>query len=245
MSAIPNTWEKMVEKDKNSVNYFRMHRCQIWVENTSKRLEEIQSKELNQIFIAQITERPTSEAKWEEKVGLQFNEEMWGRIYLNPYRLIKEASILTLHFKITHRTLACGYNLNIWKINENNLCEVCKQEIDSIEHYLVACNPTLKFWNTVFNWWKTSMGFLFPVDTYDILFGLNNEQDDNQINQLNYTLLMGCNFVYRTKKANKEANLYEFLIYCKNNLEIKRESYCMKNLESKFNKSWETLYCAI
>jgi hypothetical protein len=244
-SAIPKNWKKLINEDNNSTNYFRMLRCHILVKNKLRRLEELQSKELYWLFIGKIHSRPTSEDKWEEKVGLHFDEDKWCILYQNPYKLTKEASILTLHFKIMHRTLACGYNLFIWKIKDTNICDTCSSEIDTIEHYMVACKPVLAFWNCVFNWWKAAIGFLFPVDTYDILFGLANESEDEHISQLNYILLTGCSYIYRNKQGNKEITLYEFLIYCKNKLELKRETYCMQNRENKFKKEWDTLYNAI
>ena len=245
VSAIPKKWKKLIEEDNNSTNYFRMQKCQIMIESRPKRLEELKCRDLYWLFINKINCRPSSESKWEEKVGLNFDEDMWAKLYQNPYGLTSEAYILALHFEITHRTLACGYNLNIWKIKESNICETCQNDTDTIEHHMVACEPTLRFWNTVFNWWKAAIGFMFPIDTYDILFGLPNETEDIQVKQLNFILLLGCSYVYTNKQQKKDSNLYEFLIYCKNKLEAKRETLCIQNRESKFVKHWDTLYNAI
>jgi hypothetical protein len=131
-SAIPKRWKKLIETDNNSKNYFRMLKCQIVTDNGLRRIEEIKCQDIYWQLVNNINCRPTSEAKWEEKAGLNFNEDMWSIVYKNPYGLTNEAYILALHFKITHRTLACGYNLNIWKIKDSNICETCQTEIDSI-----------------------------------------------------------------------------------------------------------------
>jgi hypothetical protein len=57
---------------------------------------------------------------------------------------------------VTHRILACQEKLYTWKIKDTNICEQCKEEIEGIDHLLVACPNTLVFWNTVFTWWKES-----------------------------------------------------------------------------------------
>jgi hypothetical protein len=243
-SAIPKKWKNLIEQDNNSNNYFRMYKCQIMLHDKYQRIEEVQCKDLYWHIVNNKSCRPVSEAKWEEKVGLNFSEERWADVYQNPYGLTKEAYILSLHFKISHRTLACGYNLNIWKIKDNDLCEICLKEVDTIEHYMVACEMVLPFWNSVFKWWKATIGFMFPLDTYDILFGLANETNDIQITQLNFILILGCTYIYRNKQCKKDTNLYEFLIFCKNKLEAKRETFCMQNRESKFITHWDTLYNA-
>ena len=51
--------------------------------------------------------------------------------------------------KITHRILACNYNLEIWNIRQNNRCDYCK-EIDTIEHMLIYCKETYIFWQQIF-----------------------------------------------------------------------------------------------
>jgi hypothetical protein len=40
--------------------------------------------------------------------------------------------IQNFQYKITHRILACNFNLKIQKIRDNNLCESC-DEIDTME----------------------------------------------------------------------------------------------------------------
>jgi hypothetical protein len=245
ISAIPKQWKKLIEEDNNSKNYFRLLKCQVMINSKFRRIEELKCKDLYWHAIENIKCRPTSEMKWEEKAKLDYDENRWAIVYQNPYDLTREAHILALHFKITHRTLACGYNLHIWKIKSTNICETCQDAIDTIEHHMVACETVETFWNTVFNWWKAAIGFMFPLNTYNILFGIPNETGDNQIRQLNFILLLGCSYIYASKQKKKDINLYEFLIYSKNKLEAKRENLCMQNRENKFNKEWETLYNAL
>jgi hypothetical protein len=156
-------------------------------------------------------------------------------------KLTRNSKIISFHFKVTHRVLACKYNLNIWKIEENNICDYCHKYEDCIEHHLVACVYTRVFWDAVLNWWKASMCTIFPLDTYDIIFGLENESNDKVINQLNYIMLHGIYYVYVSKQAKKELDVYNFLLDCKNKLLMEQEIMSSQDRSDSFEKNWREL----
>ena len=51
---------------------------------------------------------------------LDLGPEEWQIIYTRAYKLTKDTKIIAFNFKITHRILACGYQLEKWQINEDN-----------------------------------------------------------------------------------------------------------------------------
>ena len=59
--------------------------------------------------------------------------------YTTPYKATSDTKIIAFQLKVTHRLLACKYNLYKWKIENNAICNECKDGIDIIEHYLLAC----------------------------------------------------------------------------------------------------------
>jgi hypothetical protein len=126
---------------------------------------------------------------------------MWKLIYTNDKYVTEDNHIRNFQFKITHRLLACNYNLNIWKIRTDNICNYC-QEVDTIEHFLVNCNNTYIFWRQIFNWWAASFKVWFQVDTYELLFGVPNEKNEPIVNQINFIILYGKYYIYKNKKKN-------------------------------------------
>ena len=82
--------------------------------------------------------------------------------------MANDVRILSFHYKITHRILACERNLKTWQMEKDNVCNICKNDIDGIEHYLIASPMLLHFWDHFFNWWKATSLMMFPVDTYNI-----------------------------------------------------------------------------
>ena len=152
--------------------------------------------------------------------------------------------MLNLQYKITHRIMACNKNLHIWKIKPKNVCEYCN-EIDTQKHFLFECQNTYNFWKQIFNWWAANLKVWFQVDTYEIIFGIPNEFNEALVNQMNFMILYGKYYVYRKKKKSKALHLYEFLLDCKNQLEIKKEIMMSKGKEQRFQKEWGELYSCL
>jgi hypothetical protein len=120
---------------------------------------------------------------------------MFNLIYVNNIGLTKDTNITNFQYKVTHRILACKYNLKIWKIEADNTCNQCN-EIDTIEHHLVTCHETMALWKSIFNWWADTIKTWFQVETYEIIFGIPNERSETIVNQLNYIILLGKYYIY-------------------------------------------------
>ena len=100
--------------------------------------------------------------------------------------MCRYSKIIAFQLKITHRILACKYNLEKWKIAPNTICNECNLNWDMIEHHRVACPATLKLWNQYSN---------FPIDTYDIIVGIINRNDDPIINHRNVLIVQAKYYI--------------------------------------------------
>jgi hypothetical protein len=240
-SAIPHDWKKMIKDDTNSTNYFVFADFNILVNDTYKKLIEVKTNEVYQHLITKIAKRATSEAKWEEETGINYDEEQWEQAYSYPYQLTRDVKILSFHYKITHRILACKRNLKTWKIKNDNICDVCTIEMDGIEHHLIACPVLLDFWSNLFTWWKAVSKMAFPIDTYDILFGIPNPNNDIIIYHMNYLILHALYYIYVTKITSKTPKLFEYVLVAKRNLDMLKTNMENKGLQKKYNARWAPL----
>jgi hypothetical protein len=248
ISAIPKEWKKLLNDNRNlNMNYLVFRDTNIIIDNRTRQITDINTRELYWHILKACTKRPTSEIKWQEKTDLNLNNEEWATIYTLNNEVTRDNNILNLQFKITHRLLACGYNLKVWKIRTCNLCEICKEHVDTIEHFMIQCDNVHTFWKEILNWWTESMKVIFRLDTYEILFGIPNDEKDPTINQFNFILMMARFYIYRCKKAGfeTEMNIHEFLLECKKHLRLEEIIMAEKNLTEKFKKTWEELYISI
>jgi hypothetical protein len=241
VSSIPKDWKTKIKQDHNILNYYVFEDHKISLNNVEKKVIEITTKELYWSLISTISQRPTSEKTWEQEVGLGYGDDDWSVVYTTPYRLTKDTKVLMFQYKVSHRILACKYKLHIWGIEPNDICNWCNSEKDILEHHLVACPKTLSFWDHVFNWFKTTTLVSFPIDTYDIILGIPNPNEETVIDQLNYTILQGKYYVYKCKQMDKTIDCFHFLISLKQTLELKQASLSSRNAEKEFEKIWQPL----
>jgi hypothetical protein len=133
--AIPKKWKDII-KNKGQNNELCVFReCILLINEQKMKLEEVETKAVYWEIIEKYTQRPTSEQKWAEKTGILFTIEMWADVYNLAKTLTKIAKIITFQFKITHRILACNYNLYKWQIKDTSQCDKCC-EIDTLEHHI-------------------------------------------------------------------------------------------------------------
>jgi hypothetical protein len=189
-----------------------------------------------------VSKRPTSEQKWYDTDLLDVKEEDWPNIYQSAFKLTTDTRLQTFQFKITHRILACKSNLFIWKIEQNNICNHCNTEIDTVEHHLVMCKDTLEFWDQIRNWWYSLTDTNFIVGIYDLLLGLPNENKDKIINQFNFVLLYTRYYIYMNKQAGKsKLHAYELLIKMKIRLILMQNIALEQGREKQFEETWSEL----
>ena len=239
--AIPKEWKKIVIEDNISTNITIHLKCKIKMDKEEKDITEIATKDLYWHLVNDKSERPTSENKWYEKSDLDLTQEEWKIVYKMPYQLTRETKLITFHYKIVHRIIACNYQLHIWKVSDSNMCDFCN-EIDTIEHFFVQCPLSKQFWCTFSQWWANFSLTYFPVYIYETLFGIPNEENNILINNLNYLLLHANYYIYVTKKRKERLDMYKYLVECKNKLRTEYELMLSKDKEDKFQQKWGELY---
>jgi hypothetical protein len=166
---------------------------------------------------------------------------MWDLIHNISGKTVHDTSIINMQYKIVHRIIACNYYLKICKIRNNDICDFCN-EIDTIEHFFVKCKISHDFWQQVLKWWAINIGIWFDIDTYEIVFGIPNERDENLVNQLNFYILFGKYYIYNQKKKEKPLILFEFLKDCRKQIESKRDILFRTGGEKKFKDRWGELH---
>jgi hypothetical protein len=105
---------------------------------------------------------------------------------------------------------------------------------------LVQCENTNAFWKKIFNWWAVNMKMWFEVGTYEIVFGIPNDRDENIINQLNFYIIIAKYYIYKCKKAASAMDIFDFLLETKNRLIMKRDIIAAEK-QKQFITRWGEL----
>ena len=244
LAAIPAKWKKIIKKSNNNLGFYIFYDCKITVKKQLKTLEEITTKDIYWCLIDDIAKRPTSEKKWREKAQIDMSNDDWETVYTMANKLTRDTKIHDFQFKLTHRLIACRYNLVIWKIETDNRCIHCNTQ-DTIEHFFWHCKIAKTLWNQVLEWWEKEANISIPLQTYEILFGLPNDEKDPIINQLNYILQMTRYYIYTCKISKQEMTLTQLLLNCRDNItsEYKIKQNC--GTQQAYITKWTPLIQAV
>ena len=81
----------------------------------------------------------------------------------------------------------------------------------------------------------------FPVDTYNIIFGIPNPNSDNIITYLNYVILHALFYIYNCNREKINPSLFAFIIELKHALLYKQLYMTDEGKADTFDKKWRDL----
>jgi hypothetical protein len=203
LSAIPKDWRRII---KNYTGTFTLiPDCSIKINNKSKSIHKTKCNEIYKSLIKRKLVRATSIEKWEE-IYFYANFD-WQQIFQIPYDSSRETSIQSMQYQIIHRFFPCKYTLNIWYKTGDDSCEICGNEIDTIEHYFFYCTSVNKLWSDLMSWTKSKLNIYFTLACLDVIFGIINSSNDPVIHLVNICILYGKEFISKQKANSKEIKI--------------------------------------
>jgi hypothetical protein len=241
--SIPKFWTKLTKNQPDILELENKQSCSILLDHKYIKIEEITTRD---IYIHLIDKNkntpPTSKKRWIDLYDdMNLDDELWQMIYETPFKITKNVKILMVQYKLIHRILAVNHNLKKWKRIDDDQCEVCGK-CDTLEHFIYECPDTLALWVSINNWWKNQFEFKIPITILEIIFGIPNENGDNDINLLNTMILVAKYYIYIAKKKKESINLYDYLLMLKNELKLKKVHYTENRRLQTFDKYWKDLY---
>ena len=157
-----------------------------------------------------------------------------------PYQVARETSLQSFHYKVVNRFLACRANLCRWKKAPSPLCCKCSK-IDTVEHHLYNCQTLQPFWNQLFLWLESIYGINMNLSVIDIIFGIDNENNDDILHIFNYTILFAKSFVYNYKIKDKAVRFLEYKASLLTRLEVEKHLSIAPNKLYNFNIVWNSI----
>ena len=94
--------------------------------------------------------KPIAEIKWEKFFNLNINFR-WSNIWKNGGCKLLDFEDRDIWFKLKHRILPTKDKLLKMKITTDNICPLCSNETETIEHLFIYCQKHLTAWIFVEN----------------------------------------------------------------------------------------------
>lgn len=136
---------------------------------------------------------------WKNKFNVDISTQHWTNIF----KATRESRLRELHWKIVHNIYPTNILLKKMGIANNELCSLCKVEIDFIEHFFFKCPKIKHLWTHVENTMNTKWGTNVVLNVNAVLLGVEDKNmlDLNNLQQkyINQLILVGkmCISKYR------------------------------------------------
>jgi hypothetical protein len=233
--AIPVNWLTDIELyfQQNRTNVVPdLHCLKITSTEFALDIRRASTKAICNCFIKQNYQTPSAIEKWG---GVIETPTDWHHIFRLPCICTRETQLQALHYRIIHRFLPCNKWLCDISIVNSNVCKECNS-VDTIEHYLYACNSVKMFWVKLEQWWNDTSSCPVVLTEKHIIFGIF--YDLKYFSAINYVVLLAKMYIYRQKMKEKILYFKYFLHELKYRLDIERTICETTNLLPIFEKKW-------
>ena len=145
IDAIPTQWRHHL---KICINYHLNNssvssNAQSHLNGHNICLDKAISKNIYKEVRSKVEIIPTAQLKYSEEYNYQLD---WKEIYCIPFKVTVDSRSREFQFKVLHRYLATNKFLLKIGLVSSFLCTFCKRESESIEHLLIECDYSNKFW---------------------------------------------------------------------------------------------------
>ena len=144
MAAIPRDWKILIERDRE-VRHFndKQHLLHL---TRMLFVERLTCKELYNIMISKMREKPTSEIKIGEIINNP-DEIDWSNAYTIARKTTIDSYSRIFHFKLSHNILYLNKILQRMHLADTSLCSFCNVEEETIAHLYSRCTVTINIWS--------------------------------------------------------------------------------------------------
>ena len=156
---------------------------------------------------------PTSELKWQEDLKCELD---FSIAYTNKVIKIKEKKLAEFNFKVLHRILSCKSNLYKWKIEDNDICDICSEKQD-IMHLLLNCRRAQPVWKMLGD------NLNININEVALIIGHVNCKYNFLITLISYLLYKEWIVISRRDNRNRAAS--NLIIFLKSELHRRKNIY--------------------
>ena len=198
--------KKFAENQQSNWKIILSHYMKLHLNGHNIRLDKAISKNINKEARSKVEIIPTAQSKYSEKYNYQLD---WQEIYCIPFRVTVDSKSREFQFKVLHRYLATNEFLHKIGPVSSCLCTFCKRESETIEHLLIECDYSNKFWQDLIKWLNMIDIKVEALSEIDKIFGIWKRQVDFHL--LNHFLILAKQHIYSCRNKGYPPSLRTYL----------------------------------
>ena len=155
VDAIPRGWKVIVGRDSGQGQLIVSPEPHLQVLTRRVNLSKLTGKEIYIILINKICEKPTSEDKIEQVLGVvNLN---WSKVYMLGRRITLDSYSRQFHFKLTHNILFLNKALKRMNLVVSSMCSFCNIEEETPIHLFSECQYVIGAWGQVQSFFSSKL----------------------------------------------------------------------------------------
>ena len=178
--------------------------------------------------------------RWYNALGKQIAEDELSDIFSITYDVTVESKLHSFQYMILQRALVTNEKLFKWKIKDTNCCQICHQDVETIEHLFYECEIVKKLWLDTWNTLHSALGAV-PTDREGILLG-KIYKDKHEL--INHIVLIVKRYIYKKRcweeNVSPRGVLYDIKAYCETEKQIAWEKRDPA-VYDKYEKKWRVV----
>ena len=147
------------------------------------------------------------ERKWTADCMLESDNSInWKVVYRTPFLCTKISKLIVFQFKLLHKRLATNTFLTKINIKDNEQCNFCRKEKETLIHLFWTCSETNLFWQDFKQWLTNRTEFSNALNlSPSLVLGL--KPDDLHRKHQNFYFLVARLFIWVCKICKMRNNL--------------------------------------
>ena len=182
---------------------------------------------------------PVSNAmqKWETDLECEIDAEEIPKVYTLIAKATKDVNLRYLQFKLLHRICPCNKFLTKINILNNELCDICENEVEDLLHIFWRCESINALWNDIFKWMETCGYPERLPDPKTVIMG-----DHKMDMAFNLIIIVAKKVIFRNKYKKIKTKLIEVKAAIKDLMSVEEYVASTDMKRDKFLGKWATVY---
>lgn len=164
------------------------------------------------------------------------SKQIWSTIYKVCFKTIADNYIIWFQYKVLYNILGTKKYLHKLKISSDQMCSLCSQYPESIEHLFSECGMVSHLWENVQNWIVNKLGLNIILSKSMKILGYL--QQDNYFWPLNFVLIITRNYIFQSSRKKYALNIFALQIHIKNKYLEQQMLHKISWKEHHFNRKW-------
>lgn len=229
---IPNDWKIKLNDNKivSNINRYNVN-CNLYVQQLIK--DRRGCRRLYDLMVDANT--MILNEKWDREIPNILAQD-WKNYY-SVIKSLKEVKLKDFQYKVNNKILVTKSFLNRINKIDNNLCEYCHREAETIYHLFIECEKVKQFWGQLSTWLIENSNLSLNLEEKNILFAY---QDNNQLR--NYLYVIAKRYIYVNKFSGRQLNLNTFTAILQRKFQTERYIAHINDTMGSFFGKWSHLY---